>query len=105
MKKYISLADATFKERHSNRKRAFKHQKYRNCTELAKYVWELKAGNIEWEILIKWEILSNVYGNPKQNMCILCLTERLWIINFTHDNNYLNKKSELINADILTNFY
>ena len=52
MKKYISLADATFKERHSNRKRAFK-QKYRNCTELAKYVWELKAGNIEWEILIK----------------------------------------------------
>ena len=53
MKKYISLADATFKERHSNRKRAFKHQKYHNCTELAKYVWELKAGNIEWEILIK----------------------------------------------------
>ena len=35
----------------------------------------------------------------------LCLTARLWIINFTHDNNYLNKQSELINADILTNFY
>ena len=41
MKKYIRLADNTFKETHSNQKRDFKHQKYRNCTELAKYVWEL----------------------------------------------------------------
>ena len=37
------------------------------------------------------------YVNPKQNMHILCLTEKLWIINFIHDNNYINKKSELIN--------
>ena len=36
-------------------------------------------------------------------MCILCLTEKLWITNFIHDNNYINEKSELsINADILT---
>ena len=42
MNKYIGLADTTFKERHSNHKRDFKHQKYRNCTELAKYVSELK---------------------------------------------------------------
>ena len=92
---YISLADTTFKERHSNHKGDFKHQKYRNCTELAKYVWELKEENIT--LIIKWEILIKVYGNPKQNMSILCLTEKLWIINFIHDNNYLNKKSELIN--------
>ena len=95
LKKYIGLADTTFKERHSNHKRDFKHQKYCNCTELAKYVWELKEKNIA--PIIKWEILSKVYGNPKQNICILCLTEKLWIINFIHDNNYLNKKSELIN--------
>ena len=42
MKKYIGRADTTFKERHSNHKRDFKHLKYGNCTELAKYVWELK---------------------------------------------------------------
>ena len=95
IKKYIRLADTTFKERHSNHKRDFKHQKYHNCIELAKYVWELKEKNIA--PIIKWEILSNVYDNPEQNMCILCLTEKLWIINFIHDNNYLNKKSELIN--------
>ena len=38
-------------------------------------------------------------------MCILCLTEKLWVINFIHDDNYLNEKSESINADILPNFY
>ena len=47
--------------------------------------------------IIKWEILSKVYDNPKQNVCVLCLSEKLWIINFMHDNNFLNKKSELIN--------
>ena len=41
---------------------------------------------------IKWEALNNVYGNPKQNMCILCLIDKLWTINFLHDNNYVNKK-------------
>ena len=94
MKKYICLADTTFKERNSNHKRDFKHQKYHNCTGLAEYVWELKKKNIA--PIIKWEILSKVCGSPKQNICILCLTEELWIINFIHDN-YFNKKSELIN--------
>ena len=26
--------------------------------------------------------------------------EKLWIINFIHDNNYLNEKSELINKSL-----
>ena len=64
MKKYIGLADNTFKERPSNHKRDFKQQKYRNCTELAKHVWELKEKNIA--PIIKWGILSKTYGNPKQ---------------------------------------
>ena len=32
MKEYMGLADTTFKGRHNNRKRDFKHPKYRNCT-------------------------------------------------------------------------
>ena len=94
-KKYIGLAETPFKERHANHKRDFKYERYRHCTELANYVWELKEKKID--AIIKWEILSKVYGNPKQNKCLLCLTEKLWIINFIHDNNYINKKSELIN--------
>ena len=46
MKKYIGLASTTFKDGHSNHKRDFEHQKYRNCTELAKYLRELKEKNI-----------------------------------------------------------
>ena len=53
-------------------------------------MWELKEKNII--PIIKWEILNKVYGNPKQNVCVLCLTQKLWIINFIHDNNDLNKK-------------
>ena len=92
MKKCSGLADTTSKERHSNHKRDFKHHKYLNNTELAKCVWELKDKNID--PIIKWEILNKVYSNPKQNMYILCLTEKPWIINFIHDNNYFNRKSE-----------
>ena len=46
--------------------RDFEHQKYCNCTELAKYVWKLKEKNIV--PIIKWEILGKVYGNPKRTM-------------------------------------
>ena len=58
-------------------------------------MWTLKEENIA--PIIEWEIPNKVYGNPKQNMCILCLTEKLWIINFIHDSNYFNKNSELVN--------
>ena len=96
MKKYIDLADTIFKERHSNQRRDFKHQKYRNCTELAKFVWKLKE-KTSIAPIIKWEILNNGYVNPKQNTCVLCLTDKLWKINFIHDINYLSEKFELIN--------
>ena len=55
--------------------------------------------------IIKWGIISKAYDNPISKACdnpeqdigILCLTEKLWTINFRHDHNYLHKKSELIN--------
>ena len=94
-RKYIGLADTQFKERYRNHTKDFNHKKYVNNTELAKYVWSLKDSNII--PIIKWEILSKVYGNTKQNMCKLCLTEKLWIINSIDDENLLNKKSEFMN--------
>ena len=64
MKKYFNLADTTFKGRHNTHKRDFKHLKYR--------ISQIHV------IIIKWEILNKVYyGNPKNNMCILCLTKKL----------------------------
>ena len=43
---YFGLADTTFTERYRNHIRDFKHEKYENSTELAKYIWQLKRDNI-----------------------------------------------------------
>ena len=40
---YFSLADTHFKEIYRNHTRDFKHEKYENKTELAKYIWQLNA--------------------------------------------------------------
>ena len=37
-----------------------------------------------------------MYGSPNPPLCKLCLTKKVWIINFINDENVLNKKSELI---------
>ena len=39
---YFRLVDTPFKERYKNHTRDFKHDTYENCTELAKYIWQLK---------------------------------------------------------------
>ena len=36
---YFRLAHTTFKERYRNHIRDFKHEEYKNSTELAKYIW------------------------------------------------------------------
>ena len=43
---YFRVTEASFKERFGNNTRVFKHLKYRNSTELSKYIWELKDANI-----------------------------------------------------------
>ena len=45
---YFGLADTPFKERYRSHTREFKHEKYENCTELAKYIWQLKRSNINF---------------------------------------------------------
>ena len=77
---YFGLADTPFKERYRNHTRDFKHEKYENCTELAKYIWQLKRSNINF--CIKYSIASKVSGNPSSITCSLCITEKLWIIIF-----------------------
>ena len=91
---YFGLADTTFKERCRNHIRDFKHGKYENSTELAKYIWQLKRDNISFSV--KWTIIAKVYGSPNLFLCKLCLTEKLWIIDFINDGTMLNKKSELL---------
>ena len=93
-KLYFGLADTTFKERYRNHIRDFIHEKYENSTELAKFIWQLKRDNISF--LVKWTIITKVYGSPNPLLCKLCLTEKLSIINFINDRNALNKRLELL---------
>ena len=38
-KVYIGLTEHAFKQRYSNHMQSIRHKKYRNSTELLKYVW------------------------------------------------------------------
>ena len=91
---YFGLADTTFKERYRNHIRDFKHEKYENSTELAKYMWQLKRDNISFSV--NWTVITKVYGSSYPLLCKSCLTEKLSIINFINDVNMLNKRSELL---------
>ena len=92
---YYGTSETTFKQRHSNHSRDFKHLKYQHSTELAKYIWQLKNNNISYTI--KWSIASKVYGYASLLNCKLCLMEKYWIIKHINNPDLLNKRSELIN--------
>ena len=67
---------------------------YESRTELAKYIWQLKRDNISFSV--KWTIITKVYGSPNPLLSKLCLTKKLWIINFINDGNMFNKRLELL---------
>ena len=41
-KSYYGLAGGTFKDRYRNHVKSTKHEKYKNETQLSKYIWNLK---------------------------------------------------------------
>ena len=67
--------------------------KYRNSTELSKYIWHFKNLNITPKIL--WEIAAVIRCATKIDCCKLCLTEKLYIVSF---GNSQLVKSGLVNA-------
>ena len=94
IKTYIGLTERAFKERFNNHTKDCKHIKYKNNTELAKYIWSLKENGITPRIT--WRILSKVHGEPRNKCCKLCLMEKYFIISQIDNNNLLNKRSEFI---------
>ena len=94
--KTIGLAETPFKDRYRNHKKDFNHKKYCNSTELSKYIWQLKDSDIIPEI--SWDIFAQVNSKTRINFCLLCLTEKLKIIDVFDDPRLLNKKSELVNT-------
>ena len=73
-----------------------KQPKHRNSTELSRYIWELKDGNIS--PVIESSIFTKVLSKTQLNFCKLCFSEKFYIIKSLNDPNLLNKKSELVNT-------
>jgi len=93
---YIGLTANTFKTRFNGHTASFKHTNKRQSTELSKYIWKLKEGNIGYTI--NWQIVRRAksYDNIT-NTCSLCLWEKYFIINKPHMAS-LNKRNELVSS-------
>ena len=75
---YLGARETRFTECFGNRRRDFKNSKYRNSTELSKYVWELKDAHIS--PVTEWSIITKVLSKTQLNICKLCLSEKFYII-------------------------
>ena len=93
-KTYIGMTATTFKERYRNHKKSFDDIKYKNDTELSKYIWNLKLNKKRYKI--NWSILSRASSiKAGGSNCNLCLEEKLQIISNYNSSSSLNKRSEL----------
>ena len=55
-KLYIGLSATPFKDRFRNHNKAFNNERYKNDTELSKYIWDLQDKEIVHQI--NWSILK-----------------------------------------------
>ena len=82
--------------RNYNHKTSFKNRGKANDTTLSKYIWEVKDKYKETPSL-KWSFVKSASGYSNiTKKCLLCLHEKLEIINYPNQEELLNKRSELI---------
>ena len=93
-KKYLGSAGTTFKVRHRNHKADFKNSHRRTATKLSGYVWKLKDHNVDHTIKFKIKEKASEY-NPRTKMCMLCLTEKLRIME-ADPIIFLNDRTEIL---------
>ena len=84
-KGFLGLCDTSFKSRYRNHTCSFRNERYRNSTELSKYVWGLKDKKTDYQI--RWRSIRHArsYSNVTKK-CNLCLWEKYYII--CRRNNY-----------------
>ena len=88
------MTETTFKTRYANHKQSFKHEKYKNQTELSKHIWSLKEQKIKYTI--SWNILQHAKPyEPGHESCNLCTAEKFFIM-CKPEKATLNTRAELI---------
>ena len=89
---YIGLTEGTFKTRFNGHKQTFRHEKYRNSSEISKKVWELKDKGSNYNLT--WRVLQQAHAyKGGRGSCDLCASEKLHILN---NPSSLNKRTELV---------
>ena len=95
-KVYLGTAESDFKKRFYNHRKSFNNEGNGNDTALSKYIRELnKTSNSNPALILS--IAKKV--PPDSNIskkCLLCLHEKLKIINYPRPEELLNKRFELI---------
>ena len=91
---YVGMTENPFKIRYGNHKQSFNNIKYRNQTELSKYIWSLKDQTRDFTIT--WKVLCS--ASPYNNItrrCNLCIAEK-WIILCKPELATLNSRVSLV---------
>ena len=95
LKKYIGCCATTFKVRYGNHKSECKLPAKRYATKMSGHVWNSKDRKTEYNI--KWRIRQEARSyNPVSARCLLCLTEKLLIMQANPPEDYLNDRTELL---------
>ena len=97
-KLYLRTAEGDFKKRFCNHRKSLNSEGSANKTTLSKYMWELKETS-NWSLALIWSIAKKVppYSNISKKR-LLCLYEKLEIINYPQPEELLNKRYELISS-------
>ena len=91
---YKGITEPVFKTRLGDHEKDFNNRRYIDATELSKEVWNIKDKGYEYSIT--WRLVKQCPSyNPVNKRCILCLSEKLDILEY-EGRNLLNKRSELV---------
>ena len=93
---YLEIAEGNCKQRLYNHRQSFKDKKHRNDASLSSYLWDLKENHNQ---IPKWtfSIVRFAPGySDISKRCLLCLHEKLLILNYHNPAELLNKTSELM---------
>ena len=91
---YIGIIEGSFKNRYTQHKASFLHEKNASNTRLSAYVWELKNKGIEPKI--EWDIITRAPAyDPAVKKCFLCLKEKETIL---YESGLINARNEIINT-------
>ena len=105
-KVYLGTTEGDFKKRFYNHRKSFNNEGSSTDTTVSKYIRELKetsnsSPTLAWSIAEKVPPYSNI-----SKKCLLCLHQKLEIINYPRPEELLNKRSELISrCRHANNFY